>query len=194
MTSYKEMSLGFQVPIWVLFDYKCPVQKTKMFISYLLHFDLLVYHLSFSLIRLPLWSKIHGCPLSTKTYPWAKYQGLSPGQLPKLVHRPPTKTSPQATHWNLHRGQIPRLIHSPHTQVCPKITLQGLTTGHHPRLVQCPWTNPSPQLMYQGLFTGHQPKLIFPWLVYNPSTKACLSKACSLVPIYLLNDTRQLST
>lgn len=117
------------------------------------------------------------------------HQDLSMGQVPRPVHRPPTKTIPQATHWNLHRGQIPRLIHSPHTQVCPKITLQGLTTGHHPRLVQCPWTNPSPQLMYQGLFTGHQPKLIFPWLVYNPSTKAC-----SLVPIYLLNYTRQLST
>lgn len=122
------------------------------------------------------------------------HQDLSMGQVPRPVHRPPTKTIPQATHWNLHRGQIPRLIHSPHTQVCPKITLQGLTTGHHPRLVQCPRTNPSPQLMYQGLFTGHQPKLIFPWLVYNPSTKASLSKACSLVPIYLLNYTRQLST
>lgn len=168
MTSYKEMSLGFQVPIWVLFDYKCLVQETKMFISYLLHFDLLVYHLSFSLIRLPLWSKIHGCPLATKTYPWAKYQGLSTGHQLRLVHRPLTGTC---------------------TEVCPNITLQGLTTGHHPRLVQCPWTNPSPQLMYQGLFTGHQPKLIFPWLVYNPSTKAC-----SLVPIYLLNYTRQLST
>ena len=185
MTSYKEMSLGFQVPIWVLFDYKCPVQETKMFISYLLHFDLLVYHLSFSLIRLPLWSKIHGCPLPTKTYPWAKYQGLSTGHQLRLFHRPLTGTC---------RGQIPRLIHSPHTQVCPKITLQGLTTGHHPRLVQCPRINPSPQLMYQGLFTGHQPKLIVPWLVYNPSTKACISKACSLVPIYLLNYTRQLST
>ena len=123
--------------------------------------------------------------------PWLSigHQDLSMGQVPRPVHRPPTKAIPQATHWNLHRGQIPRLIHSPHTQVCPKITLQGLTTGHHPRLVQCPWTNPSPQLMYQGLFTGHQPKLIFPWLVYNPSTKDC-----SLVPIYLLNYTRQLST
>ena len=115
--------------------------------------------------------------------PWLSivHQDLSMGQVPRPVHRPPTKTIPQATHWNLLRGQIPRLIHSPHTQVCPKITHQGLTTGHHPRLVQCPWTNPSPQLMYQGLFSGHQPKLIFPWLVYNPSTKACLSKACNLL-------------
>lgn len=169
MTSYKEMSLGFQVPIWVLFDYKCPVQETKMFISYLLHFDLLVYHLSFSLIRLPLWSKIHGCPLPTKTYPWAKYQGLSTGHQLRLFHRPLTGT-------------------------CTEAKYQGLSTVHHPRLVQCPRINPSPQLMYQGLFTGHQPKLIFPWLVYNPSTKASLSKACSLVPIYLLNYTRQLST
>lgn len=107
--------------------------------------------------------------LSTKTYPWAKYQGLSTGHQLRLFHRPLTGT-------------------------CTEAKYQGLSTVHHPRLVQCPRTNPSPQLMYQGLFTGHQPKLIFPWLVYNPSTKASLSKACSLVPIYLLNYTRQLST
>ena len=185
MTSYKEMSLGFQVPIWVLFDYKCPVQETKMFISYLLHFDLLVYHLSFRLIRLPLWSKIHGCPLPSKTYPWAKYQGLSTGHQLRLVHRPLTGTCTEAKYQGLSTVHTPRFVQRSPFKVC---------TGHHPRLVQCPWTNPSPQLMYQGLFTGHQSKLIFPWLVYNPSTKVCLSKACSLVPIYLLNYTRQLST
>ena len=135
MTSYKEMSLGFQVPIWVLFDYKCPVQETKMFISYLLHFFLLVYHLSFSLIRRPLWSKIHGCPLSTKTYPWAKYQGLSTGHQLRLFHRPLTGTCTEAKYQGLSTVHTPRFVQRSPFKVWPQATIQDLSNAHAPILV-----------------------------------------------------------
>lgn len=135
MTSYKAMSLGFQVPIWVLFDYKCPVQETKMFISYLLHFDLLVYHLSFSLIRLPLWSKIHGCLLSTKTYPWAKYQGLSTGHQLRLFHRPLTGTCTEAKYQGLSTVHTPRFVQRSPFKVWPQAIIQDLSNAHEPILV-----------------------------------------------------------